>query len=166
MNIEFNVSEVLKLSRIVKLQRTQWIVLFKNWFIKKVKNHYWSNCLYLVNCDGKVDYFKDMNIGELTQALFDMNYPKILAAVQYNEDKVNWWNNIVDEYNRALALYERLYARGLMYRITHCGLLKKASKRLKEKDCVLTAVDIAEVGLCRYMQENHGDVEKFIKFMN
>lgn len=165
MDIEFNVSELLKLFRIVKLQRRQWIVLFKNWFIKTIKNHYWSNCLLMVNREIEADYFKDMNIGELTQTLFDMNYPKILAAAQYDENKVNWWNNVIKEYDNASRLYARLRARGIMYRITHCNQFKKLKQRLKERNCVVSAVDIVEIALCRYIQEGYGNLDSFVKFM-
>ena len=163
--IVFKTSELLKFTRIVNLQKNQWIVVFKNWFMKQIRTHYWSNCLFLANRENGIESLKDMNVGELANALYSSNYPKILDAAKYEENKLNWWNGVVSEYERANGLYERLKSRGLFYRLTHCSMFKKAAKRLNEKDVSVTAVDVVEIALCRYIREGRGNYNTFIKFM-
>lgn len=163
--IEFKVSELTEFSKIMRLQDEQWLGSFKDWFKSTIKDYYWANSLFLLSQEDHPERFHDMHVNELASALFDTNYPKFLGLVVYDENKLSWWNKVVYEYEQEFFLYEKLRAKGIKYVITHCSLFKKISKQLDEKNCTLTAVEIVEIALCRYLQEEKGDYNNFLNFM-
>lgn len=164
-DIEIKISELQQFADIMAVQDDQWLPRFKKWFQSTIKMYCRNNSIMLVSGCDENERYNNMPIDDLSEALYSAYYSEVIKLTRYEPDKVDWWNNVIDNYEISHSAYVRFCKKGVMYIVKNLKKFRGISKRLKSRNIAVTMVDLSEIAFSRYAAEGRGNYRSYEAYM-
>ena len=163
--LELKISELEQFADIMAIQNEDWMPRFKKWFHLTIRQYCRGNCIVIASHTDEQANLCTLPIDELSEALYLAYYTETLQLIRYDEEKLDWWESSIDNYESSKAAYFRFVNKGVCYILKKFKKFMTIAKRFNKRNISLSMVDITEIALARYVSEKRGDVKSFIEFL-